>query len=211
MSDLRAPRWRRRPGDRPAEIIRSALSCFGERGFLATRLDDVAARAGVTKGTLYLYFPSKDALFKAVVRETLVRAIERLEAALDNTASDPPEALRHLVGGLAALVQSPAGVVPKLVIAEASRFPDLARFYVEEVVQRGLALIARTVAHGIESGAFRPVDPQRTALCIVAPQVVAALLRHGFEPHTGPILDLAGLGETATDLLLHALAKGDAT
>src|SRR2546430_11962234 len=75
------PRWRRRKDDRPAEILSAALDCFAERGFAATRLDDIAARAGVSKGTLYLYFPGKEELFKALVREELLPNVERLEAA----------------------------------------------------------------------------------------------------------------------------------
>src|SRR3954453_15619132 len=77
----RSPRWQRRREARPAEILDAALDCFAERGFTATRMDDIAARAGVTKGTLYLYFPTKEQLFKELVRSQLVPHIERLEAA----------------------------------------------------------------------------------------------------------------------------------
>src|SRR3954462_9440261 len=91
-------RWRRRKEARPGEILDAALDCFAERGFAATRLEDVAARAGVTKGTAYLYYASKEDLFKAVVRGYLVPVIASLEAAAD--APGPVFPLLEKVVGL---------------------------------------------------------------------------------------------------------------
>src|ERR671927_705925 len=90
-------RWRRRKDARPGEILAAALSCFAERGFAATRLDEVAARAGVTKGTVYLYFPSKEELFKAVVREALVPNIRRFEELAAAPSDSPAMVLRHII------------------------------------------------------------------------------------------------------------------
>src|SRR6201993_4193863 len=129
-------RWRRRKDARPAEILTAALDCFAERGFAATRLDDVAQRAGVTKGTLYLYFDSKEELFKAVVAQALVPNLERGEA-LISEAAEPRSAaalLAEMIRGWAELARSPAGAIPKIVVSEAGNFPDLARFYREQVV-----------------------------------------------------------------------------
>src|SRR4051812_19927525 len=118
-------RWRRRKEARPAEILKAALACFKERGFAATRLEDVAARAEVTKGTIYLYYASKEELFKAVVRGQLVPNIERLEAALSEPGPATP-LLDHLFTVFARdIVPSPISVLPKLVISEAGNFPDL--------------------------------------------------------------------------------------
>src|SRR5262249_15956868 len=151
-------RWRRRKDARPAEILAAALDCFAERGFAATRMDDVAARAGVTKGTVYLYFETKEDLFKALVRSELVPNVERLEAAA--TADVPPA---DLLRGLFALwathvFPSRISVLPKLMLAEAGNFPDLAKFYLEEVVHRALALLRSILRRGVESGEFRPID-----------------------------------------------------
>src|SRR5215831_19897546 len=110
MSGSRRPavRWRRRKEDRPGEIIAAALACFAERGFAATRLDDVAHRAGVTKGTLYLYFPNKEELFKAVVAQALVPNLERGEALLSEAAEPQSTAalLAEVMRGWAELASS---------------------------------------------------------------------------------------------------------
>src|SRR5689334_19895810 len=131
---LSAARWRRRKTARPGEIVGAALACFAEYGFAATRLDDVARRAGVTKGTLYLYFPTKEELFKAVVRQTIVPNIARGEAMVDEGAESAPAALARLVAAWAEMTGTPAGAIPKIVLAESGNFPDIARFYFEEVV-----------------------------------------------------------------------------
>src|ERR1700751_1032279 len=131
---VQAQRWRRRKEARPGEILDAALACFAEHGFAATRLDDVAHRAGVTKGTLYLYFPNKEELFKAVVAQALVPNPERGEALL-SAAAEPQSAatlLAEMVRGWAELARSSAGAIPKIVVSEAGKFPDLARFYREQ-------------------------------------------------------------------------------
>src|SRR5215469_6498156 len=117
-------RWRRRKEARPAEILQAALACFKERGFAATRLEEVAARAGVTKGTIYLYYPSKEELFKAVVRGELLPNIERLEEALSKPGPAAP--LLDLLFSTWAreIAPSPISIIPKLVLAEAGNFPE---------------------------------------------------------------------------------------
>src|SRR5579883_271627 len=115
----RPPRWRRRKDDRPGAILAAALACFAERGFAATRLEDVAKRAGITKGTLYLYFPNKEELFKAVVREAIVANIARGEALVDEAAEATPAALARLIDNWSAVMATPASAIPKIVIAEA--------------------------------------------------------------------------------------------
>src|SRR5215472_5704895 len=122
-------RWRRRKEDRPAEIIAAALAGFAERGFAATRLEDVARRAGVTKGTLYLYFPNKEELFKAVVRQAVVANIVLSEALVAHSSEPAPAVLEQLIARLQAAMVAPASAIPKIVIAEAGNFPDIARFY----------------------------------------------------------------------------------
>jgi AcrR family transcriptional regulator len=198
-------RWRRRKAARPAEILAAALASFAERGFAATRLEDVAARAGVTKGTLYLYFPSKEELFKAVVRQSLVPNIARAETML--AQSDEPSALllERLLTQWVELSTTPLSALPKLIFTEAGNFPDLARFYLDEVAGRGLALIQRVLQRGIERGEFRPVDTRAAARCAVAPMLLAMLWRHSFEPHEHTSVDAAALCRTHIELLKHGL------
>jgi AcrR family transcriptional regulator len=176
-------RWRRRKDARPGEIVAAALACFAERGFAATRLDDVAKRAGVTKGTLYLYFPNKEDLFKAVVRQSVVANIAFSEAFVDESPESAPVVLEQLVARLSAAVMAPASAIPKIVIAEAGNFPDIARFYLEEVIHRGLGLFRKLLKLGIARGEFAPMDVDATAYCIVAPMVMGMLWRHSFERH----------------------------
>jgi AcrR family transcriptional regulator len=201
-------RWRRRKDARPAEIVEAALACFADRGFAATRLDDIAARAGVTKGTLYLYFQSKDDLFKAVVRETLIPNLERFEA-LAVKAKSPLALLEELMLAWANLIsESPVGAIPKLVIAEAGNFPDLAHFYFEEVVGRGLRLITGILRRGMECGEMRPeLDLDHAAFCVVAPMLFSALWKHSLEPFDPRgRMDRKVLAKVHVDLLRRGLS-----
>jgi AcrR family transcriptional regulator len=201
-------RWRRRKTARPAEILSAALASFAERGFAATRLDDVAARAGVTKGTLYLYFDGKEELFKAVVRQELVPNLERAEAMVAGSAAPSFDLLEQLVRSFARMIASPLGAIPKLVLTEAGNFPDLARFYQDEVVDRGRALLRKVIERGVAAGELRPVDSEHTVMCMVAPLLLAALWRHSFERHTGRDLDLDALCGAELDLLRRGLTAG---
>jgi AcrR family transcriptional regulator len=205
MPSSKTTRWRRRKAARPAEILSAALDCFAERGFAATRLDDIAARAGVTKGTLYLYFPNKEELFKALVRQQLLPNIERLEAAAAGSGS-AAEVLTQLVAVWAGHVApSRIAVLPKLIIAEAGNFPDLARFYLHEVIDRAFALLRSVLRRGVESGEFRPMDVEHTTFCVVGPLLLSVLWKHSFDPHAAHPLDVAALGRAHLDTLLNGL------
>jgi AcrR family transcriptional regulator len=209
--DQRSPtRWRRRKEARPEEILAAALESFAERGFAATRLEDVAARAGISKGTLYLYFKSKEELFKAVVRETLLPNLERIEALVGTFEGSSALLLEQLLLTISGVLGSRIGAIPKLVIAEAGNFPDLARFYFDEVIRRGLGLIATILRRGIARGEFRPVDVDRAAFCVIGPMLVAALWKNSMEPYgEAPPLDAEALARAHLDLLLRGLKAGE--
>jgi AcrR family transcriptional regulator len=198
-------RWQRRKDARPAELLTAALVCFKERGFAATRLDDVAAKAGVTKGTIYRYYRSKEELFKAVMRGELVPNIERLEATLDEPC--PTAALLERLFTIWAqyIIPSPVSVIPKLVIAEASNFPELARFYLETAVHRVLRLVASVFRRGIACGEFRPVDVEHTVYCVLGPLLLTALWQHSLGPLNDRPLDVHAVCRAHLDLLLHGL------
>jgi AcrR family transcriptional regulator len=199
------PRWRRRKEARPDEILAAALASFAERGFAATRLDDVAARAGISKGTLYLYFKGKEELFEAVVRATLVPNIERLEALAATFQGPSAQLLEQLLTTVAAVVESQAGAIPKLVLAEAGNFPDLARFYLDEVVRRGLRLIGTILRRGVQRGEFRPLDVEHASFCVFGPILLAALWKNSLEPYDDAPLDTQALARAHLDLLLRGL------
>lgn len=205
-----SPGRRRRKEARPREILRAALETFAERGFAATRLADVAVRAGVGKGTLYLYFSSKEELLKAVVREALIPNIaraERLAAAHDGPCAD----LLRVIFALAArrIARSRLSAIPKLVLAEASNFPDIAKFYLEEVIYRGFALLGGILRRGIERGEFRPVDIENTARLLIAPLLFLALWRHSFARIAPVPLDPVAYCRDHLDLALHGLLRED--
>ena len=200
-------RWSRRKQARPGEIVAAALDQFAERCFAATRLDDVAARAGVSKGTLYLYFDSKEELFKAVVRESLLPNIERVEALVAGFDGPTPELIRRMVDTIGMVVTtSRIGALPKLVIAESGNFPDIARFYLEEVIQRGLRLIEAVLTRGIERGEFRPVDVGLTVRAVIAPVILLAIWKNSFEPFDAAPLDARRYLANYVDILMRGLA-----
>jgi AcrR family transcriptional regulator len=187
----RAPRWHRRKEARPAEILAAALEMFVERGYAATRLEDVAGRAGVTKGTMYLYFKNKEALFKAVVTEALITNIVRGERLVEEHEGSARELLGKILHvWLDAISQSPASGIPRLMIAEAHNFPELGRFYYDEVVRRGQRLVGRVLQMGIDRGEFRPMDVERTVPLAVAPILFGIVMKHSLYACAGEEVDM---------------------
>lgn len=177
-----SPPRRRRKEARPAELTAAALDVFVERGYAATRLDDVATRAGVSKGTLYLYFDNKEALFKAVVREGLLPALAEGEALVAGFAGKSEDLLREVIGGMWALIGTQRiGGIPKLIFAEARNFPEIAAFYDQEVISRGRALIGSVIARGVERQEFRPVDVDTTTLLVMSPVLMRMIWQHSID------------------------------
>ena len=172
---------RRRKEARPSELAEAALGLFVEKGYAATRLDEVAARAGVSKGTLYLYFDSKESLFKAVITMGIDPVMARGESMFEELRDDPVALLRALLAGWWELVGATelAGI-PKLMIAEARNFPELARFYHEEVISRGRALVAGALELGIERGLIRRVDVPSAVQVLMAPLLMLSVWRTSF-------------------------------
>lgn len=153
-----APRWERRPDDRPTEILDAATTLFGEQGFTRTRLEDVAKRAGVSKGTLYLYFDSKETLFREMIRRNLVSVVVEAEERFAGHAGSTREMITELVRAWwRVLGTKETACMYKLVGAEISNFPGLGQFYFDEVIGRTRRLIAKIVARGVAAGELRPV------------------------------------------------------
>jgi len=202
------PRWRRRKDARPEEIISAALEVFADRGFAATKLEDVARRAGVTKGTIYLYYENKEALFKALVRETIVPVIakgEALEHSFTGTARDLFEQLVREYSRL--MGDTPLSGIPRLMIAEAGNFPELARFYYEEVVTRGHRLMAGVLERGMKAGEFRRVNVAVATKLAMAPLMHAVVARKAFAACMPEGFDVAKYLDTHIDLYLHGISK----
>jgi AcrR family transcriptional regulator len=177
-----APRWERRKESRPAELLDAALDLFVERGYAATRLDDIAARAGVSKGTLYLYFANKEELFKALVRENIVALLDRFRSEI--AASDKPAPVlieQFMRTWWAEFGATRLAGIAKLIMAEAGNFPEVARFFHDEVIRPNGELLGSIIGRGVARGEFRPVDVEIAAHLWIAPLVMKAMWTHSFE------------------------------
>ena len=198
----------RRKQERPQELLDAALALFVEKGFAATRSEEVARRAGVSKGTLYLYYPSKEELFKAVVRRNLSNLIaEGLElvAEFQGPTSDLLSVLMQT--WWERFGSTPAAGIHKIVMAEVRNFPDLAEFYIEEVVAPADRLFSLAVRRGIERGEFRAVSVQDVTFSLMSPMIFLCLRQHslGACPVHGPDVDPLRLIRTQIDLVLRGL------
>lgn len=169
----------RRKEARPGELLAAALDLFVEKGFAATRVDEVAQRAGVSKGTLFLYFASKEELFKAVVRENISGRFTEWNAEFDQFEGSTPDMLRYcLFSWWERLGSTKASGIPKLMMSEAQNFPELASFYQAEVMQPGNSLIERILQRGVARGEFRAMDITYGAYLVLAPMLFLAMWQH---------------------------------
>ena len=179
------PIRQRRKEARPSEIMAAALDLFVERGFAATKLDDVAARAGVSKGTLYLYFSSKEELFKAVIQQGILPVLEHGEEMLAQHSGDTASLLRDLINNWWEVVGSTklAGIL-KLIVSEAGNFPEVARYFHDNVSQGIDELLGKVLQMGIEKGEFRPVDIESAIDAIAAPILMRAIWEYSIAPYS---------------------------
>jgi len=199
----------RRPEARPGEVLDAALAVFTEKGFAAARMEDVARRAGLSKGGVYLYFPSKDALFEALIHRFAETVVATAAARLDDAGeTDPVSALKSAVRFLLGVADDPrTSAAPRLVITEATRFPEIATLYRREVIDVGRKAVARIIDKGCREGLFRPVDREAAMRLLIGPILVHMLLTHvmaGHEPRQ-PV-DLDALADGLVDILLHGIA-----
>lgn len=179
VSTVRAKRERRKEA-RPGELLSAALDLFVEKGYAATRVEEVARRAGVSKGTLFLYFPSKEDLFKAVVRENISGRFTEWGEELLTFEGSSEELLRYCLSSWWERVgATKASGIPKLMMSEAGNFPELALFFQQEVVQPGNDLIRRILQRGVERGELRAVYPVYGIYSILAPMIFLNMWKHG--------------------------------
>lgn len=175
---VRAKRERRKEA-RPGELLAAALGLFVEKGYAATRVEEVAQRAGVSKGTLFLYFSSKEELFKAVVRENISGRFAEWAKELEQYEGSSAELVRYCMHSWWERVGSTqASGISKLMMSEAGNFPELARFYQTEVIQPGDDLIRRILQRGIDRGEFRPMDITYGVYSVLAPMLFLAMWKH---------------------------------
>lgn len=203
-----SPSHQRRKADRPDELLDAALELFVERGFAATRVDDVAQRAGVSKGTVYLYWSSKEDLLRAVIQRFLIGPLNTGEAAVQAHRGTVPHLLRTTFADWwISVIDSRASGVFKLMLAEARNFPEIAAFYRREVVERGQALIRPIIERGIDRGELRPVDTEAAVFSLLLPMVMMCVHKHSISACApiGGWQDSSRLIRAHVDLLLQGM------
>jgi AcrR family transcriptional regulator len=201
------PPARRRKEARPAELLEAALAVFAEKGFAAARLEEIALRAGASKGTVYLYFESKEALFKAAIEAAMTPAVEAAEALIAETRRPSAELLREFVFGWWQRVgNTPLGVVPKLLVAESGNFPEVAQWFHDSIILRAQRAMARLIEAGVARGEFRAVEPMIAARVVFAPMFAFILWQRAFGAMMRDLPDPERFFADAVDLLTHGLA-----
>jgi AcrR family transcriptional regulator len=203
---MKPTKQRRAPTERPQEILDAALALFVEKGFAATRLDDVAERAGLSKAAIYLYFDDKTGLFLDVVRQAVVSNLDRVETMLAAHRGPVAPLIPRILEFMASRIEeTPMASVAKVVISESRAFPEIGRFYLKEVIGRGIPLMEGLIARGIAQGEFRKVDPGLTVRTMIGAMLLGGLWRTVFEPIGAEKLDVRALARHHADLMLHAL------
>ena len=194
------PRYQRRKEERPQEIADAAFSAFAENGYAGTRVDDVAKRAGVSKGLMYLYFKTKEELFKAVIKNVVIKRVDSLISMVETSPLSSEEFMRGpLLAFMKKIPRSPVAVVIRLLLSEGPRHPDLVDYYWENVVNRGLTAISHFVARGVERGEFRPSAVNDLPHLFLAPMMLSMIWNLLFATRA---LDTDKLMETQIDMIL---------
>ena len=207
-------RRERRKEARPGELIQAALELFVEKGFSATRAEEVAARAGVSKGTLFLYFQTKEDLFREVIRTRLVDHFLAWEQEFEEFQGSTEDMLRN---GLRVwwerIGNTPAGGLTKLVLSESRNFPEIAAYYQTSVVQPGRELLGRILQRGIDRGEFRAIDVPQAVMSVVSAMVFVMTWKHSIVSCTpqGATFDPPAFLMSHVDLLLHGLVSSHAS
>ncbi len=203
---MKPKKQRRAPAKRPGEILEAALALFVEKGFASTRLDDVAARAGLSKAAIYLYFEDKTALFQGVVQQAIggnLLTVEELARAHQGPVATLIPAILDFMASR--VEDTPMASIAKVVIAESRAFPEIGQFYLKEVIGRGIPIFEELIARGVESGEFRKVDPMLTVRSLIGPMLLSIIWKTVFEPIGAERLDARALARHHADLMLHAL------
>jgi AcrR family transcriptional regulator len=198
-------RRKRRKDARPQEILDAALAEFASRGFAATRVEDIAARAGVSKGVVYLYFDNKVALFEALIRNGVLPNVEHIERLAERAEGSAVDALRAIFAFVQVrFEQSNLPKLPQIVLAEAVNYPQFARLYRVEVIDRVTAAFARVLERGVRRGEFRAIRPQDTARVLMMPMWGVVFRRSLYDTEFEPARHLAA----HLDVFLNGIRAG---
>lgn len=183
------------------------MTLFAEKGFAATSMDQIAMQAGVTKGTIYLYFDSKERIFRELIVAFIGTTISGIAQRVEQYQGSASDLLRIVLSAIGEFITtSDRAVLPKILIAEAGNFPEIVRFYRQEIIDKGLAMMSGIIRRGIERGEFRKVVPEHAARLCVAPLLLAAFWRTTFAQFDTEPYDYKGLIGTHIETLLRGLS-----
>jgi len=176
-------RWKRRKEARPEEILDAALTLFTEKGFSSTRMVDVAKAAGISKGTLYLYFDSKESIFRDVVQQRITPQIDKVEQIVDEFDGSNADLLRNMINGWwMGIACTSLSAIPKIMVSESGNFPELAEYFTRTVVTRSRNLFSKVISRGMISGEFELYEAETVARLVIAPLVQATIWMHSLKP-----------------------------
>lgn len=197
---------KRRKAARPAEILEAGFREFAENGFHATKLEHVAKRADIAKGTLYLYFDSKETLFKAAVRSRIIPFLDRLLTLIDYYPGSTKFLLKKMFKAMYRKIADPdVRTIMKIIIAEGDRFPELSEFYYKESISKITLLIEKVIKRGIDRGELRQGAATQLPQVLIAPGIMAAIWQSTFSPYKQ--IPLEQFLQAHLDLLLHGISK----
>jgi len=201
-------KWKRRKDKRPLEIMNAAVELFVCKGFASTKIDDIAKQAGVSKGTVYLYYSSKESLFKAMVYELMVPKINEVERYILSYDGKQRELLKIVILQWWQTVKS-SGItgIPKLIISEADKFPELTKFYVKEVIHRIQTILVNIINAGIDKQEFRKVNPLLTSRVIMSSLVYFSMWDTSLKKHDQNGLEVEDLIDEQIEIIFYGILK----
>ena len=204
-TERKEPRWKRRKDVRPQEIVQSALQLFVQQGYSATKVEQVARLAGVTPGTLYVYFENKEALLKAVVDSAMGPVFASATRQLHNFQGSASEMVTELIWQWWSNVgEGSFSGIPKLIIAEAQNYPEMAKVYVTEVQEKGRASAKQILDYGVQKGEFAIDNTEVMARLILSPMQFMSIYNHSLSDYDPNPIHM----ETFLDHLITWVLKG---
>lgn len=202
-----AKKFRRRAEARPDEVLDAALAVFVEKGFAAAKVDEIARQAGVSKGLVYLYFPSKEALLEGIVRRALAPIADDAVNRLAAFEGDPRDAIAMLLTVVCGQLSDPAKMaIPKVVISEVVRFPAIAAMYRREVIDKVRPALEVMLKRGVSAGYLRDIDPEMAIRSVIGPVMAHVALVALFNVETDAGLDMDRLLTSHLDILFHGIS-----
>ncbi|MCR9136845.1 MAG: TetR/AcrR family transcriptional regulator [Alphaproteobacteria bacterium] len=208
MTDVSEPKWRRRADERPDEVLDAALQLFVRNGFAATKVEDIARDAGLSKGAIYRYFSSKEDIFESLVKRALTPIADHTSIVARTSQADPAMLLRGVLTMLSSRLSDPDTLaLPRLVLMEAGKFPALAAAYRRQVVDKALLALETIVQRGVDEGTFRPVNPHYAVRNIIGPVLAHVLIGEIFGIDKEPEPIPAAFIDSHFDILINGLAN----